>query len=85
MVTIDCNMKDGSTVLYLWQDKQFAWICFQFIRELQEDLENKKVRYISVYDRDTQEVYMKKGLKTCQWPREQWRKERGNYIINYNA
>ena len=81
MIQIDCIMKNGKTKSYEWLDKNFAWICFQFIRELQIDLENKTIRYITVYDNKTKEVYMKKGLKTCQWPKSQWRKERGNYRI----
>lgn len=62
---IIATMKDRSVITYHWQG-DFAFICTRYIRELQKDLADNKVKHVTILY-DNGKIYMKKGLRGITW------------------
>jgi hypothetical protein len=79
-MNIIATMKDKTIKHWQWHTP-FAWVSLRYITELQEDIENNKVSYVSLLN-DDGTVYMKKGLKLVYW--FQYKQHAGEEVNSYN-
>ncbi len=60
------RMKDGTEQVWRWRES-FALVCLRYMTEVQQSIEEGRVKQISIIQDDGQ-VWMKKGLKAVIEP-----------------